>query len=67
VRMPGMQGPDLARRLRAAWPGLPVLFITGLADEVGAEPEETWVHVLTKPFDLADLARSIERSLAQAG
>jgi len=63
VRMPGLQGPDLARRLRAVWPGLPVLFITGLADEVGAEPDESWMHVLTKPFDADQLGRAIEAAL----
>jgi two-component system cell cycle sensor histidine kinase/response regulator CckA len=66
VRMPGVQGPDLARRLRATWPRLPVLFITGLADEVGADPDEPWMHVLTKPFDVDELGRSIEATLADA-
>ena len=64
VRMPGVQGPDLARRLRATWPGLPVLFITGLADEVDADPDESWMHVLTKPFDVGQLGRAIETTLA---
>jgi hypothetical protein len=63
VRMPGMQGPDLARRLRAAWPDLPVLFITGLADEVGADPDEPWMRVLTKPFDSEQLGRAIDGAL----
>jgi two-component system cell cycle sensor histidine kinase/response regulator CckA len=62
--MPGIQGPDLARRLRARWPGLPVLFITGLADEVDADPDESWMHVLTKPFDAGQLGQAIETTLA---
>ncbi len=65
VRMPGIQGPDLARRLREAWPNLPVLFITGLADEVGAD--EPWVHVLTKPFTAAQLSAAIEAVLSSRG
>jgi FixJ family two-component response regulator len=60
-----MQGPDLARRLRAVWPGLPVLFVTGLADEVGAEPDESWMHVLTKPFDADQLGHAIEAALGE--
>ncbi len=66
VRMPGLQGPDLARRLRPAWPRLPGLFITGLADAVGAASGEPRVHVLTKPFDVDELERSIEAALAVA-
>ncbi len=62
VRMPGVQGPDLARRLRMAWADLPILFITGLADEVDAD--EPWVHVLTKPFNAAQLGDAIETVLS---
>jgi two-component system cell cycle sensor histidine kinase/response regulator CckA len=65
VRMPGLQGPDLARRLRMTWPHLPVLFITGLADEVGAD--EPWVHVLTKPFNAAQLVTAIEAAVEDGG
>ena len=67
VRMPGLQGPDLARLLRSTWPGLPVLFITGLADEVDADPDEAWMHVLAKPIDARQLARSIEGAIADGG
>ncbi|MFN8631106.1 MAG: PAS domain S-box protein [Chloroflexota bacterium] len=63
VRMPGMQGPDLARLLRTVWPDLPVLFITGLADEVGAEADEPWMRVLTKPFDTEQLGRAIDAAV----
>jgi PAS domain S-box-containing protein len=63
VRMPGLQGPDLARRLRDAWPDLPVLFVTGLADEVGPGAPEPGMHVLTKPFDVDRLERAIEAAL----
>ena len=52
-----------SRRLRAAWPDLAVLFVTGLADEVGAEPGEPWIRVLTKPFDREQLAQAVEGAL----
>ena len=32
VVMPGMAGPEVARRVRRRWPGLPVLYVTGFAD-----------------------------------
>ena len=67
VRMPGLQGPELARRLRAVWPELPVLFITGLADEVDVEPRSPRAHVLTKPFSRDALARAIDQAVGMPG
>ncbi|MGE3277809.1 MAG: response regulator [Vicinamibacterales bacterium] len=32
VEMPGMKGPELAERVRALYPGIPVLFQTGFSD-----------------------------------
>jgi PAS domain S-box-containing protein len=51
VVMPGMSGPDLARRLRECRPDLPVLFMSGYADEVVArDPGTRDVEFLHKPF-----------------
>jgi two-component system cell cycle sensor histidine kinase/response regulator CckA len=33
IVMPGMRGTELAREVRARWPGLPVIFLSGHADE----------------------------------
>ncbi len=63
--MPGMNGAELAQRLAAARPDLPVLLITGFADpkQVGA----LWRGpLLTKPFDLESLASAV-RSTAALG
>ena len=61
VVMPGMTGVQLAERVRARFPGLEVLFMSGYArgiiDERGFLPEE--MHFLPKPFDAGDLARKV--------
>ncbi|HZZ37260.1 MAG TPA: response regulator [Caulobacteraceae bacterium] len=56
--MPGMNGADLAMRLAAARPGLPVLLITGFADPY--KMGEIWSGpLLSKPFDLEGLAAAV--------
>ncbi|MFE1601992.1 response regulator [Methylobacterium sp. ID0610] len=52
--MPGMTGLDLARRLRAAHPALPVILATGFA-ELPSEGE-TPLPRLAKPFSQEELA-----------
>lgn len=49
IKMPGMDGVELLRQVRAEYPGLPVLFISGFAtaELLGrAQPD----GFLTKPF-----------------
>lgn len=65
IVMPGeLLGPELAKTLRAIEPGLPVVFMTGYANEAavhgnGLRPEDI---CLSKPVRLADLTTAIERS-----
>ena len=64
VRMPGIQGPDLARRLRADRPDLPVLFISGYAEELAADASAMpGMQVLDKPFDADTLGRAVRAAL----
>lgn len=51
--MPGMTGVDLARRLKDKRPTLPVLIISGYAEDEGIAPD---LPRLTKPFRQAELA-----------
>ncbi len=55
--MPGITGVELARALREKLQGLPVLIVSGYAEDEGIEPD---LPRLPKPFRVADLAASIE-------
>jgi CheY-like chemotaxis protein len=54
--MPGLSGTDLARRLAAERPDLPVLIVSGYA-EIDGLPAD--LPRLTKPFRQSDLAECI--------
>jgi FixJ family two-component response regulator len=65
VRMPGMDGIELQRRVRLVRPELPIIFITAHYDDeirrraLGGGA----VEFLYKPFDGEDLLRAIDRAL----
>ena len=65
VRMPVMDGLELARRLRERWPGLPVLYISGYDVELSAGSRRSGSRqaLLRKPFDLDELLREVTRLL----
>ena len=54
--MPGMSGIDLANAISAGKPGLPVLLVSGYAENEGIEPG---LPRLTKPFRKDELAASL--------
>ena len=66
VRMPGMGGIELQRRIRRERPTLPVILISGHYDaEVQRTAiDEGAVDVLYKPFDATDLLTIIQSALA---
>jgi signal transduction histidine kinase/CheY-like chemotaxis protein len=65
--MPGMTGAELARRLRARWPDLRVVFVTGYADAEELEavlgPKEA---ILRKPYKQDELRGILGRVLVGA-
>jgi CheY-like chemotaxis protein len=65
VRMPVMDGLELARRLRQRWPRLPVLYISGYDVELSAGSRRGGSRqaLLRKPFDLDELLREVTRLL----
>lgn len=58
--MPGMTGLELARRLRAERPDLPVMLATGFDELPGNEPEDNWPR-LRKPFQREELVTLMTR------
>jgi CheY-like chemotaxis protein len=65
VVLGGSTGVELARRLRESRPGLPVLHISGYAQDSAAleSMHESGAEFLAKPFTRAALAESIRRIL----
>jgi signal transduction histidine kinase len=61
VVMGGMRGPELAARMRAARPGLRVLYVSGYAE---AESEGAAGVFLAKPFRPEALAARVREALA---
>lgn len=69
LRMPGLEGPELYRALRARYPERPprVIFMsanTGI-DEYASFLAETGEPALEKPFNLADMRQVVMRVLSQ--
>jgi DNA-binding NtrC family response regulator len=58
VVMPGMNGPELARRLSAIRPSLKVILISGYTDQPSAVQPD-WVF-LQKPFSPSTLCNKLE-------
>jgi len=57
VVMPGMSGVALAEHLRARWPRLPIIFVTGFAEEVGPLGDASCL--IEKPYSPGELLRRI--------
>jgi FixJ family two-component response regulator len=68
IRMPGMDGIELQRRVRLERPKLPVIFITAHYDEEIRKRALNGgaVEFLCKPFDAMDLLEAIEAALTKA-
>jgi CheY-like chemotaxis protein len=67
VVMPGVGGPELARRLREVRPDLPTLFISGYTEE-GVRTQgvlQPDAAYLEKPFSPEDLIRKVREVLAK--
>jgi DNA-binding NtrC family response regulator len=62
IKMPEMDGLKLLSQIRKSYPGLPVIFITGVPrqDITGAANTE---GILTKPFRISNLEYMIEQAL----
>lgn len=66
IRMPEMDGIEMARSAAERFPALKIMFFTGYADqrERAEEIAGTVVDVMQKPFALSELRDRVERALA---
>nr|WP_260395029.1 response regulator [Sphingobium lignivorans] len=67
VVMPGMDGPAMVRAARASYPDIPVLFMSGYAEEqLRKSIDIDNVAFLPKPFSVSQLAEAARDVLAAA-
>lgn len=68
VRMPGMDGIELQRRIKLERPRLPVILMSAHhdADIRRTGIDEGAVDVLYKPFDAADLLKLVQAAVTKA-
>ncbi len=64
VVMPVMDGPSMARKVRDRWPDLPILFMSGYAEEqLRRSIDLDNVAFLPKPFSVQQLAEAVQEIL----
>jgi two-component system cell cycle sensor histidine kinase/response regulator CckA len=64
VVMPSMDGPAMAREIRKLAPGLPVLFMSGYAEEqLRREIDFEGIHFIPKPFSVQQIAAKVGQVL----
>ncbi|MDZ4382326.1 MAG: ATP-binding protein [Parvibaculum sp.] len=62
VVMPNMDGPTMAKELKGLLPGIPIIFVSGYAEDAFAknlDPDQEF-HFLPKPFSLKQLAAAVK-------
>jgi two-component system cell cycle sensor histidine kinase/response regulator CckA len=67
VVMPIMDGPAMAREIRRLVPGLPLLFMSGYAEEqLRREIDIEDIHFIAKPFSVQQITEKVAGVLAAA-
>ena len=66
MRMPVMDGWEFSRRLREMLDEVPVVIMTAAANAAGWAAEINARGKVAKPFDLDELSRVVEKTLATA-
>ena len=66
VKMPLMDGIALAHEAAGQWPGLPILLMTGFADQRERADDLSQVirDVVTKPFTLQEIREAVTEATA---
>ena len=65
IRMPAMDGIEMAKRAAGAFPGLKILLMTGYAEqrERAADLENIVIDVVAKPFSLNEIRVKVEKAI----
>jgi two-component system cell cycle sensor histidine kinase/response regulator CckA len=63
VHLPDLDGPSVASRVRAVWPSVGLVFISGDGEGLGAIAGREGVPVLAKPFTTAQLMTAVRSAL----
>jgi CheY-like chemotaxis protein len=67
IVMPDMGGMELAERIRKLRPKLPILFISGYADQPEGHDALRGDRLLQKPFGLAEILKRVRQMLRVRG
>lgn len=67
ISMPGLSGVELLGRVRERFPGVPVIVVSGIADEEHARGllRLGAFDYLAKPFGVREVEASVERALSR--
>ena len=65
ITMPGMNGFDLAEHIAERWPGVKILFITGLRNDCGIRRKLCDRPILEKPFTGEDFTKTVRALLTE--
>ncbi len=67
VVMPRLDGPSLVRKVRESRPDMPVIFISGYAEDSFRKRlgREAGIHFLPKPFSLKELASKVKEVMGE--
>ena len=66
IRMPAMDGIEMAKRAAGEFPGLKILLMTGYAEqrERAADLERVVIDVVAKPFTLNEIRARVQQAIA---
>jgi PAS domain S-box-containing protein len=63
IAMPTLDGRQLAQEVRARWPELPIILMSGFADPAALDHQLPGVTLLQKPLEALTLVAAVERAV----
>jgi CheY-like chemotaxis protein len=65
MQMPEMDGIELATKIKAQFPGLPIVLLSSIGDERKKQNENLFTSILTKPIKQQELFKAVTTALKQ--